>query len=201
MGNMTHSVTRSMICKIMRSITHGTTRSFAHSINSHHRAQQKLTREIAKHDAKIAHQNLQRLGLSRGIDVFVSHEVGGFVRVVLLCFRATCRLVFFVYFFFWGGLLPATSHKSASCWGPGSGPSCLTVAQGARAAEPDAAGAAGASEAEPNGPEAEIGPKLRGRFFELHTLMARRFRQRGVCGKKLGCLTRPACAQGSLTRV
>ena len=72
-----------MICNIMRSVTQGATHSFAHSIKSQHRARQKLTREIAKHDAKLAHQNLRRLGLSRDIDVFVSHGVGEVSELIL----------------------------------------------------------------------------------------------------------------------
>ena len=38
--------------------------------NTMHRPQEKLTGEIAKHDAKLVHQNLLKLRLRRDIDVF-----------------------------------------------------------------------------------------------------------------------------------
>ena len=49
-----------------------------------------------KHDAKLAHQNLQKLRWGRGNDVFSFHCSGRCQRLfhVLLCFRAICRLVF-----------------------------------------------------------------------------------------------------------
>lgn len=59
------SVTRIM-CKITRCITH----SFTHSLNPTLRAQEKSNGEIVKHDAKLDHQGLQKLCLSRDTDVF-----------------------------------------------------------------------------------------------------------------------------------
>ena len=64
---------------IMRNITH----SFACRIEPQHRACEKLTGEIVKHDAKLAHQNSQKLHFSRDIDVFTIcfSPGGGGVRV------------------------------------------------------------------------------------------------------------------------
>ena len=59
------NVTRSIMWSIMRSITRNTARS----VNSQYRAEDKLTGGIVKHDAKLGHQNLQKLCLSRDFDV------------------------------------------------------------------------------------------------------------------------------------
>ena len=70
-------------------------------INSQNHAQQKLTEETLKHDAKaLAHQNLKKPHLSRCNNTFirfVAHPVGRYQEwiCVFLCFLATGRLVFF----------------------------------------------------------------------------------------------------------
>ena len=83
-GTIMHSVTRRIMCNITRSITHSFTRSF----KSQHGAQEKLTGEIV--NAKLAHQNLHNLCLSRRAGMFTLCCSFG----VFLCyFRATRRQV------------------------------------------------------------------------------------------------------------
>ena len=65
-----------------RNITH----SFARNTNPQHHAREKLTGEIVKHDAKLAHQNLR---LSRGTDVFTISSGGRGVSVYLMFFYAS----------------------------------------------------------------------------------------------------------------
>ena len=75
-------------CDIMRNIMRG----FARSIKPQHRAHEKLTGEIVKHDAKFAHQNSQKLPLSRDIEICFSSGGRG-VRVYFTSFYASGPLV------------------------------------------------------------------------------------------------------------
>ena len=74
---------RATSCDIARNVTH----SVARNIKPQHHAREKLTGEIVKHDAELAHQNLR---LSRGTDVFtIRWEGGRGVSVYLTFFYAS----------------------------------------------------------------------------------------------------------------
>ena len=92
--------------------------SMTHNINSQHHAQEKLTGEIVKHDARLTHQNLQKPRLSRDIDVFTfcCSSGGGGASVYATCFHASghpsssLSVVVFV-----GGVSSPSSRAWAEC--------------------------------------------------------------------------------------
>ena len=63
--------------------------SFARNIKPQHHKREKLTGEIVKPDAKLAHQISQKLRLSRGIGVFTIPSGGRGVSVYLTSFYAS----------------------------------------------------------------------------------------------------------------
>ena len=81
-----HVQARATSCDIARNITRNITHSFARNIKPQHHAREKLTGEIVKHDAELAHQSLR---LSRGTDVFTISSGGRGVSVYLACFYAS----------------------------------------------------------------------------------------------------------------
>ena len=65
-----HHAQRLTLHRAQHHETSRVTRSFARNIKPQHHALKKLTGEIVKPDAKLAHQISQKLRLSRGIGVF-----------------------------------------------------------------------------------------------------------------------------------
>ena len=81
-------IMRCIVCNVMRHhvqhhAQHHAQHGFARSIKPQHRALTKLIGQIVKHDAKLAHQNSQKLRVSTDSDVLtICFSAGGSGGVV-----------------------------------------------------------------------------------------------------------------------